>query len=61
MPFKERLKVLSLLVGGILFIVFCFVFPLVVGTIIGLGVVGLVIRHGWKQGKEAENSDENGL
>ncbi len=45
MPFKERLKILSLLVGGILFVVFCFMFPLIGGTIIGLGVCYWCIFH----------------
>ena len=45
MPLKQRLKILSLLVGGILFVIFCFMFPLIGGTIIGLGVCYWAVVH----------------
>ena len=45
MPFKQRLKILSLLLGAILFVVFCFMFPPIGGTIIGLAVCSYCIFH----------------
>ena len=57
MPFKQRLKILSLLVGGILFVVFCFIAPLIGGTIIGLGVCYWCIFHSKRDSRDSKDDD----
>lgn len=56
MPFKERLKIWLMLLGVILFIIFCFMFPPVGGTIIGIGVVVWIIVHRSRQAKAEEEA-----
>lgn len=58
MTFKRRLKILSIVAGALLFIVFCFMFPPVGGTMIGLGAIGWYIVHTYRKGKQDDgNSD----
>ncbi|MXY20400.1 MAG: hypothetical protein F4Y49_03590 [Dehalococcoidia bacterium] len=56
MPFKQRLKFWSIAVGVILFVVFCFMFPPVGGTIIGIGVFVWLIVHRSRQAKAEEEA-----
>ena len=56
MPAEQRLKFWLKFLGVILFIIFCFMFPPVGGTIIGIGVIVWLIVHRSRQMKAEEEA-----